>query len=486
MEFKFKFIERNLAIEKITVHTPSVLRTSPPPKGGECGVTISMSQQLSRGDANCNAAFSPSRRGRCPKDRGGVGQWATILAALLIFAIPAYAAPHPSLPSPVLPDGLGINIHSTDFLPGEMPLFAATGATWTRMDFGWGKTEKARGVYDWSEFERLLRQLEARRIRPIFILGYGNKLYSPVSPATPESRAAYARWAAAAVTHFRGRGVLWELWNEPNGFWTPTPNAADYTLMAVQAARAIKAAAPGEALIGPTTATFAWDFIETTFKGGLLDYLDAVSIHPYRNTPPETAAPDYDRLRALIAQYAPMGKEIPILCGEWGYTAQSRERSEIVQARYLTRQWLVNIASGARLSMWYDWRDDGDNPDEREHRFGIVRHQYRPNGATAFDPKPAYFAAQTLTRELNGLYFRKRLSGASEDDWILQFGRGDKTVLAVWTADAEATKPGAQSQRFTNLPPGKWRAISHGGERLPDIEGQVALTGAPLFLTPLP
>ena len=414
-----------------------------------------------------------------------MSQWATLFAFLCALAIPTFAAPHPSLPSPLLPDGLGINIHSTDFLPGEMPLFAATGATWTRMDFGWGKIETKRGVYDFSDYDRLLSQLEARKIRPIFILGYGNKLYSDVSPATPEARAAYARFCAAATTHFRGRGVLWEIWNEPNGFWRPKPDATAYAQMAVEAARAIKAATPGECVIGPTTATFAWDFIETTFRGGVLNYFDAVSVHPYRNTPPETAAPDYARLRALIAQYAPPGREIPILCGEWGYTSQSKERSETVQARFLTRQWLVNIASGAQLSMWYDWRDDGDNPDEREQRFGIVRHPYRPAQAPVFDAKPAYFAAQTLTRQLSGLYFRSRLSGASDDDWILQFGRGDKTVLAVWTVDADVTKPGATERRNFQLPAGKWRAVSHLGERLPDVSGEVALSGAPLFLTPL-
>ena len=401
---------------------------------------------------------------------------------VLLLALPTFAAPHPSLPSPLLPDGLGINIHSTDFLPGEMPLFAATGATWTRMDFGWGKTEKSRGVYDWRNYDRLLKQLEARKIRSIFILAYGNKLYANVSPATPTARAAYARWCAAATTHFRGRGILWEIWNEPNGFWTPKPNAENYTQMAVEAARAIKAATPDECVIGPTTATFDWPFIETTFRGGVLNYFDAVSVHPYRNTPPETAAPDYARLRKLIAQYAPTGREIPILCGEWGYTSQTKERSETVQARFLTRQWLVNIASGARLSMWYDWRDDGENPDERENRFGIVRHQYRPGGATVFDPKPAYFAAQTLTRELNGLYFRGRLEGASDDDWIVQFGRGDKTVLAVWTVDADVTRPGATERRSYPLPAGKWRVTTHLGERLPDVSGEVALSGAPLFL----
>ena len=405
-----------------------------------------------------------------------------LFLTLLATIAPALAAPHPSLPSPMLPDGLGINIHSTDFLPGEMAQFRATGATWTRMDFQWGKTETVRGVYDWSSYDRLMAQLGAAKIRPIFILDYGNKLYSPVSPDTPTSRAAYAKWAAAAALHFRGRGVLWEIWNEPNGFWRPEPDANAYTRLALEAARAIKAAAPGEAVIGPTTATFDWNFIETTFRGGVLNYFDAVSVHPYRNTPPETAAPDYARLRNLIQKYAPPGKEIPILCGEWGYTSQARERSETVQARFLARQWLVNIASGARLSMWYDWRDDGPNPDERENRFGIVRNQYRAGQTPVFDPKPAYFAAQTLTRQLSGLYFRRRLAGADDFDWILEFGRGDQTVLAAWTIAPDITKPGASAQRFYDLPPGRWSVVSYAGEVLPSVQGRVELSGSPLFL----
>ena len=37
-----------------------------------------------------------------------------------------------------------------------------------------------------------------------------------------EGRKAFARWAAAAARHFQGRGILWEVYNEPNTkFWKP-------------------------------------------------------------------------------------------------------------------------------------------------------------------------------------------------------------------------------------------------------------------------
>ena len=38
--------------------------------------------------------------------------------------------------------------------------------------------------------------------------------------------------AEAYAKHYAGKGILWEIFNEPNiGFWKPTPNADDYSLL---------------------------------------------------------------------------------------------------------------------------------------------------------------------------------------------------------------------------------------------------------------
>ncbi len=407
-----------------------------------------------------------------------------VFAVLLAFAshAPAPSAPlpprHPSLPGPVLPDGLGVNIHFTDPRPGEMKMLAAAGFRWIRMDFGWGRTERERGVYDFSAYDRLLAALDEHKIKPVFILDYGNKLYSPVSPATEEPRAAFARWAAAAVSRFKGRGILWEMWNEPNiGFWRPKPNVDDYVKLALAAGRAIRAAAPDEAYIGPALAFMDLGFLEACFKAGLLEYWDAVSVHPYRQQPPETVAADYEKLRALIARHAPPGKNVPILSGEWGYTSQAKERSEDVQGRYLPRMWLTNIMSGVPLSIWYDWHDDGPNPEEREHRFGAVRFPYFEGREPVYDLKPAYLAAQTFTRFFDGYRFERRLPVGTPDDFVLLFKKGDAMRLAVWTAAAEP--------RVVTLPlAGRVEAVGHLGMSLPAMEA--TREGLALTLTPSP
>ena len=180
---------------------------------------------------------------------------------------------HSALPPSGAVEGLGVNIHFTDARPGEMETLAEGGFRWIRMDLAWGRTEREKGRYDFSAYDRLMTALRPRGIRALFILDYSNSLYEKEqSVTTEEGRQAYASWAAAAATHFRGQGVLWEIWNEPNisHFWKPEPNVEDYSAMALAAARAIREAAPDEAIIGPATSTIDLEFLEGCFKAGLL------------------------------------------------------------------------------------------------------------------------------------------------------------------------------------------------------------------------
>lgn len=361
-------------------------------------------------------------------------------ASLALAKEPDAAAPQVALPSPTVPDGLGVNIHFTDPRPGEMEMLAAAGFRWVRMDFAWGGTEKERGRYDFAAYDRLLAALDAHRMHAVFILDYSNRLYeADQSVATQAGREAFARWAAAAVVHFKGRGVLWEIWNEPNirNFWKPQPDVEQYAALALAAAKAMREAAPGEGIVGPASSTLDWKFLEGCFKAGLLEWWDAVSVHPYRQSAPETAAADYDKLRRLIAQYAPKGKTIPILSGEWGYSSAWEHYDAESQGKMLPRQWLTNLSQGVPISIWYDWHEDGANRREAEHRFGTVAFDYHAGRDPVYDAKPAYFAAKTLTSVLDGYRFTKRIAVGGPDDYVLLFRTGDELRLAVWTTAAE-------------------------------------------------
>jgi hypothetical protein len=404
------------------------------------------------------------------------------LAMIMAWSVRA-DLPHPALPAAVVPDGLGVNIHFTDARPGELEMLAAAGFHWVRMDFAWGGTERRPGVYDFSAYDRLLAALEVQKLRALFILDYGNSLYeSNNAVATETGRQAFSRWAVAAAVHFQGHGILWEIWNEPNGgFWKPKASVEDYAALALATAKAIHAAAPGEAVIGPAASGVDLPFLEGCFKAGLLDEWDAVSVHPYRQGWPESATADYRKLRELIARYAPKGKAIPILSGEWGYSSAWQNFDEAAQGRMLAREWLVNLANGIPLSIWYDWHDDGTDAREPEHHFGTVANAYHAGESPVYQPKPAYLAAKTLTSVLHGFHFAKRLALGKPDDYALLFRRGYEVRLAVWTT--------VSSPQPVRIPasPGEFEVITDTGERgetvRADASGlEVTLTLAPQYL----
>jgi hypothetical protein len=359
----------------------------------------------------------------------------------------AVVAPAATLPERVLPAGVGINIHFTRGHEQDLDLMAAGGFRVARMDFSWAGTERQKGSYDWSAYDELTGNLEKRGIRPYYILDYSNSLYeetvstkNPVSgeeqrdtasPQHPESVAAFAQWAAAAVRHYRGHPILWEIWNEPNiTFWKPKPDVRQYTTLALATCQAIRGADPQAILVAPSTSGFPWEFLEEFFRSGVLAQLDAVSVHPYRDyrRGPETAAEDYRRLRGLIARHSPAaGKSnLPILSGEWGYASHTKGVDLETQAAFLVRQQLANLLNEIPVSIWYDWKNDGPDPAEREHNFGTVT----PN----LQPKPAYTAVRTLTRELGGYRVLGRLRAGDESDYVLLLvnAEGDQK-LAAWT-----------------------------------------------------
>ena len=370
-----------------------------------------------------------------------------IMKSILLPCLAALAVRGADLPELVLPQGVGVNIHFTRGRERDLDLIAAAGFKFIRMDFGWSATERKRDEYNWADYDELTANLEKRGLRAIYILDYSNPLYeemvvskSPItgkehkdvaSPQHPESVAAFARWAGAAAKHFAGRRIIWEIWNEPNiSFWKPKPDVKQYTALAVATAKAVREADPNATIIGPATSEVPVKFIEEFFAAGVLAHLDAVSVHPYRpyKKGPETAVEDYARLRALIEKYAPTPakKSLPIISGEWGYSTFTNKGVSLeTQAAFIARQQLANLHAGVPISIWYDWKNDGTDPAEREHNFGTVTTDLRP--------KPAYIAVQTLTRELSGFRIEKRLASGSTNDFVLLLSKGAERKLAAWT-----------------------------------------------------
>jgi len=355
---------------------------------------------------------------------------ATSLLLLCLLNLPCLAAA--PLPELTIPNGFGVNIHFTGD-PKDLDLIRDGGFKFIRMDLGWGGIEREKGNYNFEKtgYDALTDGCTRRGIRILYILDYSNHLYeSDQSVCTEEGRKAFAAFAEAAAKRYKGKGIFWEVWNEPNikQFWTPQPSADDYCKLVEAAAPLVKQADPSGLVVAPATSGIPFDWLEACFKNGLLKWIDVLSVHPYRPLPPETVIKDYDRLRELVKRYAPQGKDIPIISGEWGYSNINWDKarlSEEQQARYLAREFLINLYQKIPVSIWYDWKNDGTNPNEREHHFGTVMHDLAP--------KSAYLAAKTLSSTLPGYAVESRLDLGSDKDFALKLANGSNQAIAIWT-----------------------------------------------------
>ena len=405
----------------------------------------------------------------------------TLLCLALALAAAASTARAQTTSGATVADELGVGIHFTVPQPGEIEALRATGVRWVRTDFNWAATEGSPGVYDFSAYDPLVAQLESAGLRALFILDYTNPLYDHgLSPASDEARQAFARWAVAAITHFRGRHILWEIYNEPNfRFWTPRPNTDDYIKLALAVGEAVQQSAPDAKLAGPASASVDMPFLEACFKAGLLNYWSAVSIHIYRPGDPEGVAGDLLQVQLLMRRYAPAGKVVPIILSEWGYSSVWQGMDEQKQAEMLARGWLAQIANDEPLSFWYDWKS-GSDPRDPEQHFGLIGPVVKADGGVT--QKPAYQAAQTLTRMLGEFRFNKRLALDKPEDYALLFSKDSEVRLVVWTTAAphEVTLPASA---------GSFQVTGLTGESLAAMVADrhgltLTLTNQPQYLTP--
>ena len=387
-----------------------------------------------------------------------------IISSLFLFIVLPnallFAQTQPSnLPPLVFPDGVGVNIH---FVNGAsmwsnrsniedpsygpinrymLDMIAAAGFKFIRMDMYWQDIETTKGVYDWTPYDTLVSELDQRGIRALFILDYNDTLYANSTfSAVVDSAdiAAYSDFAAAAVKHFAGHHFVWEIWNEPNNTinWEPSHNAVQYAAMVASASKAMRNADPTATIVAPAMAGIQLNVLDTLFQAGILNYVNGVSLHPYRDNPPppripETVGPDFANVRALISKYEPAGDTIPIVSSEWGYSTCSPSLGGVsrqTQADYFARMQLFNLYSGAPLSIWYDWMNDGLIDKIGRHR-GVVDYY--------LNPKPAYITVTVLTRELPGYRVVERYNDGDTSDVILVMeNAGDTVKVAAWTTGA--------------------------------------------------
>ncbi len=301
---------------------------------------------------------------------------------------------------------------------------AAIGVKWVRIQSGWARTEKQKGVYDFAWLDAIVEALLSRGLQPWVDLCYGNGLYTPdanhyfgavgcVPNNSDEALAAWQVYVSAVVARYRGKIDCYEVWNEPDGqwCWKKGPDGAEYGRFVRDTAAAVHAADPAARVFGGVVCVRDLKFVDDALAAGMADCIDALTFHEY--TPAGTTLRErVDALRALCHGYNP---DIGIIQGESGSQSSSRGAGAMTgaawtprrQAKQLLRHAVADLICGVEFTSYFSCMDmiealngvTGDKSSYLDYGyFGVLGADFDGGGFASgeYTPKPSYYALQNL------------------------------------------------------------------------------------------
>jgi hypothetical protein len=309
----------------------------------------------------------------------------------------------------------------------------------------WGALEQEKGRLVMPErFDTYVRTAADRGVNVLLILDYANRFYDDGDrPRSPEAIEGFCRYAEFVVRHFGKDVRLYEIWNEWDiGIGLPRQynkggSPEDYFKLLKAVYPRIKAADPGAAVIAgaSTSGAVKRGWLEEIVKLGALEFCDAISIHSYNYSAgfpergPEACSAWMTGVQAMLRKYND-GKDVSFYVTEMGWpTHVTRHGTDPeLSASYLARLYLLARRSPSFKGLWwYDFQDDGWNPEYNEDNFGLVRPD--------LTPKPAYHVLADIAPVVAGGDFIDRLPTKDENLWVLRFKVAREDSWALWSAD---------------------------------------------------
>ncbi|MQA73644.1 MAG: hypothetical protein GEU88_04715 [Solirubrobacterales bacterium] len=309
---------------------------------------------------------------------------------------------------------------------------AGAGVNTNRLPIPWNDIIDPAGGWDegaWARYRDAYEEMVARGVAPIVLLyaaprggvEQADPNWAPpgctggfASPPDPVHDADWQALVVRASNEF-DQALALQIWNEPNSrdYWggeTCAPDPARYVQLVALARQALSGSGsehPDRALVSaglnPATVpgTIEWrDYLEATISAGLLDYVQAVGLHPYPLRGDCDRAPDpaLALSRGMDAQLAQAAAIVPEPTPIWvtefgassaaGLTTDCRALTEADQARALSAMY-DSLAADDRVevAIVHQLVDEHlSYPEQLPNHFGVMRD------APAFlEPKPAYW-----------------------------------------------------------------------------------------------
>ena len=279
----------------------------------------------------------------------------------------------------------GINVHGGTYV--GYPNIARLGFVWLRdyaFNYNWMKRSRGDGKYaGWPWYPKICKFAEDVGLKTLPCLMGGVDFKTPV-PEGMEGKCGpdleWRRQMALLTSTFNNLSAF-ELDNECDGkIWTDLDSYGQYC----QAfGDIIHAARPDAKAVSPGLAGIYVGFTKQLVDKGYFRNIDVVNGHRYcgkdapeyskgnANTGMSEAKKEYlrDCFRNWKRAACGDGKTRELWVTEWGWdTLAGQPVSEMEQAAYLQRKWLLGMGNGVDRMFWY-WNHDDTEPEKATYFF---------------------------------------------------------------------------------------------------------------------
>lgn len=320
-----------------------------------------------------------------------------------------------------------------------------------RLQGGWAKCEKVKGVYDWKWLDHIIDDALSRGLEPWLELSYGNPIYeggggANLSAGLPTSQvalAAWDNWVRATVNHYKTRVNQWEIWNEPNNIKANTPQmVADLNIRTIKIIKSVQPKAQISAIaLGAINVSYADECLKIMHAAGVLKDVDNITYHGYIKNP-DAHYGDVARLRQTVDKYMPrvkirQGENGAPSKGGMGGAIADYDWTELSQAKWDTRRMLGDLGHDIESSVFtlIDLAYNTDGPIKKLNVKGLIESDMSKK---VIRTKLAYGSVQNVTsifddqlKRINDFQFTSNAKD-SISLFAYQNKRSKKQVVSIW------------------------------------------------------
>lgn len=293
-------------------------------------------------------------------------------------------------------------------------LAAEAGIRFAKQHLPWADVERESGRFEWSKYDRIVELCHDAGLDVVWRLDWtpawaARDDHGPGANNVPADAALYARFAAAAAAHFKGRTRFYQIWNEPNlsSEWGYQPvDPAGYVALLAAAAEAIRAADPAAVVIAAPLAinleTRAEGdnlsdlvYLREMYAAGAAAHFDILAANAFGMDRPPDDAPAPDRLnfrrtelqRAIMVEAG--DRDTPIWLSEYGWNAAPVGLADNIWGHVPAAAQAAFTVEGVQLAqarwpwagvfhLWYFRQWGGITPDRADYWFGAVMPDFTP------------------------------------------------------------------------------------------------------------